>query len=178
MDKDVEALRNRLNGVQGRAALQTAADAYFYGWIESYPFWCWVKRFEAHGQIDGVYRMLKFSRQYGLDLVGLDPMLYQGKLDSEFYDQKTARVFHINDDHVRRNLRWDPTRDPREYIVEEEFTSRLDGRKYIFIGEKWAFAVGEDLFVAGRGHGLNADNREDMEFAQNLRRKLGDAVQS
>lgn len=144
----------RLNSLRRlRKGTQNEADR-FNGWIDHYPFWAWVKRFEMVQGV-GLYRMLRFSNRYGLDLVGPDFSKYRGKFDHEFYDAHVAATFHANDELVRATMFSHGGRqDLNLFRVEERFTSPLDGRVYDFVGEKWAYAANEEILIAGRGYGF------------------------
>lgn len=129
----------------------------FDGWIDRYPFWAWVKRFEMNKGV-GVYRMLRFSHSYGLDLVGPDFTAYREKFDHEFWPAETAAIFHRNDEQVRTKMfNHGAVKDKTIFEVTEEFKSPLDSKSYTFVGEKWAYAANDEILVAGRGRGVPSD---------------------
>ena len=144
----------KLNAVRKRHRnTQREADR-FDGWIDQYPFWAWVKRFEMVQGV-GLYRMLRFSNRYGLDLVGPDFSKYRGKFDHEFYEAHVAAIFHSNDEKVRATMfSRGGKQDLNLFRVTERFTSPLDGKSYDFVGEKWAYAANDEILIAGRGYGV------------------------
>lgn len=151
---EVEARISKLNSIRLRhRQAQSEADR-FDGWIDRYPFWAWVKRYETHRGV-GLYRMLRFSHSYGLDLVGPQFDAYRGKFDHEFWPVETAAVFHRNDEKVRTTMfNHGAVKDKDIFEVRERFTSPIDGRVYDFIGEKWAYAANDEILIAGRGRGV------------------------
>lgn len=151
---ELEAHIGRLNSIRMRhKQTQNEADR-FDGWIDRYPFWAWVKRFEEVRGM-GLYRMLRFSHGYGLDLVGPDFDAYRGKFDHEFWPAETAATFHRTDEKIRTTMfNHGGVRDKDVFKVKERFTSPLDGRAYDFVGEKWAYEANGEVLIAGRGIGV------------------------
>lgn len=140
-----------------REAFRAAAERYraaedelqaLYQFIDSYPKYAWVKRWEED---TGLYTMLRFSRRYGLDLVGPDSNAYVGKNDFEFWPHDIAQVFYENDERVRQGVM--SPQHPNAADVSETFKSPVTGHMSVFVGEKWAFEAGGEIFVAGRGWG-------------------------
>lgn len=154
MSQRFKDLRGKLKGIAEDTEREARVGDRFDGWIDCYPFWAWVKRQEMHYG-EPRFRMLRFSRRYGMDLVGPDFSKYRGHFDHEFYSKEDAATFLKNDLFVVSELmvrQGDPT-DPDRYKFEEDFTSTLDGRKWTFIGEKWAYEANGEILCAGRGFG-------------------------
>lgn len=153
MDK-TEFELNRLRSIKLRHAQRRSEADRFDGWIDRYPFWAWVKRYEMHKGV-GIYRMLRFSHSYGLDLIGPDFSAYRDKFDHEFWPVETAAIFHRNDEKVRTHMfNHGAVKDKKIFSVTERFTSPMTGELFDFVGEKWAYAANDEILVAGRGHGV------------------------
>lgn len=135
--------------LQAHRAAESELEA-LYRFIDSYPKYAWVKRWD---EITGLYTMLRYSRRYGLDLVGHDRGVYIGKTDFEFWPNDIAQVFFDNDERVRLGV-MNP-QHPTMADVTESFTSPVTGASSVFVGEKWAFEAVGEVFVAGRGWGDN-----------------------
>lgn len=149
----VEAGPSRRAEVRALLQAQKATEGELealYHFIESYPKYAWVKRWDED---TGLYTMLRYSKRYGLDLVGHDRGVYIGKTDFEFWPNEIAQVFFANDERVRLGM-LNP-QHPTMADVSETFSSPVTGVTSVFVGEKWAFEAGGEIYVAGRGWGDN-----------------------
>lgn len=102
------------------------------------PRLMWIKKREGKG----LYRMVQVSQVYADKYLNGDALTYAGRTDAEIWPPDVAEAFALNDEAACRS---------GEVIEISEKLSNSQGIHGKFVGVKWSFKLGSDIYVCGLG---------------------------
>lgn len=102
------------------------------------PRLMWIKRREGKD----LYRMIQVSQVYADKYLNGEAIAYTGRTDAEIWPADVAANFAKNDEAACRS---------GEVIEIDEKISNSHGVRGRFVGVKWSFKLGQDMYVCGLG---------------------------
>ena len=102
------------------------------------PRLMWIKRREGTGR----FRMIQVSQVYADKYLNGEPITYAGRTDAELWPAEVAAEFALNDEAAYRS---------GEVIEINEKIANSHGVHGRFVGVKWSFKLGQDIYVCGLG---------------------------
>lgn len=132
-------------------------------WIRESPRICWLQ--ERHGALR--YSMFAVSDPYAEQYIPGPPELYEGKLNTEFFDQESAAKMYQADELAYTSQ--------KPVVVMERLDDTDSPSWFVGVKRSFRFSTGEDM-VEGMGDHFTTTENADRHFRWIMKTVAGPAI--